>query len=73
MSDRITELTDKVVNTFKDKLSDATKAAISPQELDNLTELVKEALTKHADSIAEDLRLVMNKLKADIEKPEIGM
>ena len=73
MSDRINQLTDKVLNTFKDKLSDSTSAAMTPQEWDSLRGLVREALNQHAASIAEDLRAVTNKLKGDIDKPEIGL
>lgn len=73
MSDRINALTDKVINAFKEKLGETGTAAVSSQDMDYLTELVKEALTQHADAIAQDLRQVMNKLKADIEKPEIGL
>lgn len=73
MSDRINQLTDKVINTFQENLGAPSKAALTSQELDKLTALVKEALTQHASAVAEDLRLVMSKLKADIEKPEIGL
>ncbi|MCG6969164.1 MAG: hypothetical protein LJE85_05270 [Gammaproteobacteria bacterium] len=73
MSERIDQLTDKVVNTFKDNLNDTAGAAMTSQEWDRLRMLVREALTQHASSIAEDLRLVMNKLKGDIDKPEIGL
>jgi hypothetical protein len=73
MSERINTLTDRVVNAFKEKLDQTGTAAISSQQLDYLNELVKEALTEHADAIAQDLQQVMNKLKADIEKPEIGL
>jgi len=73
MSDRIDTLTEKVINAFKEKLSESGNATISSQELDYLTELVKEALTQHADAVAQDLQQVMYKLKADIEKPEIGL
>ena len=73
MSERINQLTDKVINAFKDNLNDTASAAITPQEWDRLRMLVGEALTQHASSIAEDLRLVMNKLKGDIDKPEIGL
>lgn len=73
MSDRINTLTDKVINAFKEKFSETGSTAVSFQELDYLAELVREALTQHADAIAQDLQQVMNKLKMDIEKPEIGM
>jgi hypothetical protein len=73
MSDRINVLTEKVVNTFKEKLSETGNATVSSPELDYLAELVKEALTQHADALAQDLQQVMNKLKADIEKPELGL
>ncbi|WP_455209635.1 hypothetical protein [Kaarinaea lacus] len=73
MSERINQITDKVLNTFKDKLSESTAAAMTPQEWDTLRGLVREALTQHASSIADDLRAVTNKLKGDIDKPEIGL
>lgn len=73
MSERINQLTDKVLNAFKDKLSDSTAATMTPQEWDSLRGLVREALNQHAASIAEDLRAVTNKLKGDIDKPEIGL
>jgi tagatose-1,6-bisphosphate aldolase len=73
MSERIDQLTDKVISTFKDNLNQTAAAAITPQELDSLRMLVREALTKHASSVAEDLRQVMSKLKGDIDKPEIGL
>lgn len=73
MSERIDQLTDKVINTFKDNLNETAGTAITPQEWDSLRMLVREALTQHASSVAEDLRQVMNKLKGDIDKPEIGL
>ena len=73
MSDRINQLTDKVINTFKSGLSESASAAMTRKEWDSLSALVREALTQHASSVAEDLRPVMNKLKGDIDKPEIGL
>jgi hypothetical protein len=73
MSERINQLTDKVIDTFRDNLNDSASEAMTTQEWDRLRMLVREALTQHASSVAEDLRLVMNKLKGDIDKPEIGL
>lgn len=73
MSERINQLTDKVIHGFQENLSDAAKAAITSQEWDRLRALVREALNQHAAVVADDLRLVMNKLKGDIDKPEIGL
>ena len=73
MSDRLNALADKVVNAFKEKLSESGTAVISQQETDYLAELVKEALTQHADAIAQEIQQVLNKLKADIDRPEIGL
>ncbi len=73
MSDHINDLAGKVVEAFKDELSDSTKEAITSQELEYLHELVIEALSMHAASIADELRRVINKLKGEIEKPEIGL
>jgi hypothetical protein len=73
MSERINQLTDKVINTFKENLNDSASAAMTRQDWDGLRALVREALNQHAASIAEDLRAVTNKLKGDIDKPEIGL
>lgn len=73
MSQRIAELTDKVVHTFQESLSEQSKNTLSTNELDNLTMLVKEALTEHASAIVDDLQVVMDKLESDIVRPDIGL
>ncbi len=61
MSDRINQLTDKVINAFKANLSESANAALTRKEWDSLRALVREALTQHASSVAEDLRPIINK------------
>jgi hypothetical protein len=73
MSDRINQLADKVLNTFREKLSESTAQAMTPQEWDQLRGLVRESLALQAASIAEELQVVMNNVKGDIDKPEIGL
>jgi hypothetical protein len=73
MSERINQLTDKVLSTFKENLNETASAAMTTRDWDSLRALVREALTSHAAAVAEDLRLVMNKITGDIDKPDIGL
>ena len=73
MSERINQLTDKVLSTFRENLNETANAAMTTRDWDSLRVLVREALTSHAAAVAEDLRLVMNKITGDIDKPDIGL
>lgn len=73
MADRHQQLADKVVEAFKALLSENARQQISDRELNELTLMIREALSEELESAAASVEELARTLRAKIDRPELGL
>ena len=73
MTNRHQQRAEKIVATFKQSLSENIAQQITDAQLNSLIIMIKEAMGEEAGFAAEQLEQVIRKLRAESEKPELGM
>ena len=73
MTNRHQERAEKIVATFKQSLNDNVVQQISDAQFNTLILMIREAMGEEAGFAAEQLELVIRKLRAESEKPDLGM
>ena len=73
MTNRHQERAEKIVATFKQSLNDNVVQQISDAQFNTLILMIREAMGEEAGFAAEQLEQVIRKLRAESEKPDLGM
>lgn len=69
----IQKTADQVVDDFKQGLSAEALNSLSPSDLDRLTVLIRDALSRDREEITEQLETLARKIRADIEEFDLGL
>ncbi len=73
MVDRHQQLAQKVVEAFRASLSEDARQQISQTALDELALMIREALSEELESAAASVEELARTLRANIDKPELGL
>ena len=73
MVDRHQQLAQKVVEAFRARLSEDARQQISQTALDELALMIREALSEELESAAASVEELARTLRANIDKPELGL
>lgn len=73
MTARHQETAEKIVATFKLSLDENVALQISEAQYTALTLMVKEAMGEEARFAVEQLEKIIQKLRTESEKPDLGM
>ena len=73
MTNRHQERAEKIVATFKQSLDKKVAKQITDAQFNDLTLMIREVMGEEAGFAAEQLEQVIRKLRAESEKPELGM
>jgi len=73
MTDHNREVAEKIVAAFKAELSDTTQKQIADARFEALTRAIREALSEERADAAELVENVVKQLRAEVEKPELGL
>ena len=73
MTNRHQERAEKIVATFKQSLDKKVAKQITDAQFNTLTLMIREAMGEEAGFAAEQLEQVIRKLRAESEKPDLGM
>ena len=73
MTARHQETAEKIVATFKLSLDENVAQQISEAQYTALTLMVKEAMGEEARFAVEQLEKIIQKLRTESEKPDLGM
>lgn len=73
MTVRHQETADKIVATFKQSLDKNVAQQITEAQYTALTLMVKEAMGEEARFAVEQLEKIIQKLRVESEKPDLGM
>lgn len=73
MTNRHQEKAENIVATFKQSLDEKVAQQITDAQFTALTLMVKEAMGEELGLAAEQLEQVIRKLRAEAEKPDLGM
>ena len=73
MTNRHQQRAEKIVATFKQSLDAKVAQQITDAQLNALTLMIREAMGEEAGFAAEQLEQVIRKLRAESEKPDLGM
>ena len=73
MTNRHQQIAEKIVATFKQSLDKNVTQQIPEAQFNALTLMVKEAMGEEARFAAEQLEKIIQKLRAESEKPDLGM
>jgi len=73
MTNRHQQTAEKIVATFKQSLEKNIAQQITEAQFNTLTLMIREAMGEEAGFAAEQLEQVIRKLRAESEKPELGM
>lgn len=73
MTSRHQETAEKVVATFKQSLNEDVAQHITEAQYKALALMVKEAMGEEANFAAEQLEKIIQKLRVESEKPDLGM
>ena len=73
MTVRHQEIAEKIVATFKQSLDENVAKQITEAQYTALTLMVKEAMGDEARFAAEQLEKIIQKLRTESEKPDLGM
>jgi len=73
MANRHHQRADKVVAEFKEILGESTCAGISDAHFEDLTLLIRDAITDELLAAAEQILEVARKIKSDTDLNEIGL
>lgn len=69
----IQKTADQVVTYFKRELSTKALSSLSPSDFDRLTVLIRDALSRDREEVTDQLEGLARKIKADIEKFDLGL
>jgi len=64
---------EKIVTAFKETLDDETRKHIPEARFDDLTRFIQETLTEELTAAAEMIEDAARKLRAETERPELGL
>ena len=73
MTNRHQERAEKIVATFKQSLDKKVAKQITDAQFNKLTLMIREVMGEEAGFAAEQLEQVIRKLRAESEKPDLGM
>ena len=73
MTNRHQERAEKLVATFKQSLDKKVAKQITDAQFNTLTLMIREVMGEEAGFAAEQLERVIRKLRAESEKPDLGM
>jgi len=73
MTNRHQERAEKIVATFKQSLDKNVAKKITDAQFNALTLMIREVMGEEAGFAAEQLEQVIRKLRAESEKPDLGM
>ena len=73
MTNRHQERAEKIVATFKQSLDKKVAKQITDAQFNALTLMIREVMGEEAGFAAEQLEQVIRKLRAESEKPDLGM
>ena len=73
MTNRHQERAEKIVATFKQSLDKKVAKQITDAQFNTLTLMIREVMGEEAGFAAERLEQVIRKLRAESEKPDLGM
>ncbi len=73
MTDRHHQVAEQIVQKFKQGLSKQALANIQDAQLLDLNLHIRRALSTELDHAAERLETLVQELRAEVEKPELGM
>ena len=73
MTVRHQEMAEKIVATFKQSLEENVAQQITEAQYTALTLMIKEAMGDEARFAAEQLEKIIQKLRAESEKPDLSM
>lgn len=73
MTNRHQQRAEKIVATFKQSLAENVAQQITDAQFNALTVMIREAMGEEASFAAEELEQVIQKLRAESEKPDLGM
>lgn len=73
MSERHQELAEKVVSAFKERLSEHARGQITDAQFEDLSLMIREVIAVELEGAANLMDEVLKKLRADIEKPDLGL
>lgn len=73
MTMRHQEMAEKIVAKFKQSLDESVAQQITEAQYTALILMVKEALGEEARFAAEQLESIIQKLRTESEKPDLGM
>ena len=73
MTNRHQQTAEKIVATFKQSLDENVAQQITEAQYISLTLMVKEAMGEEARFAVEQLEKIIQKLRVESEKPDLGM
>ena len=73
MADRHQELAQKVVNTFKQSLSDQVREQITDAQFNELALMIREAISEELKEAAELMDAIAKKLRSQTDDQELGL
>jgi len=73
MTNRHQQRAEKIVATFKQSLDKKVVKQITDAQFNALTLMIREVMGEEAGFAAEQLEQVIRKLRAESEKPDLGM
>ena len=73
MADRHQELAQKVVNTFKQSLSDQVREQITDAQFNELALMIREAISEELKEAAELIDAIAKKLRSQTDDQELGL
>ena len=73
MTNRHQQRAEKIVTTFKQSLSESVVQQITDAQFNSLILMIKESMGEEAGFAADELEQVIRKLRAESEKPDLGM
>lgn len=73
MTEETEELAEKVVATFKHNLSDAAREQIREADFNELSLMIREAISEELSRATDMVEEVVLKLRSETDKPELGL
>ena len=73
MSNRHQELAEKAVEVFKSKLSEQARQDISDAQFEELTNIIKEALSQELGTAVNLVEELAKNLRTEVERPELEL
>ena len=73
MPNRHQALADRVLDAFKDILSEAVREQITESQYTELSLMIQEALSEELENAINRVEEVVKNLRTEVEKPELGL